>query len=362
MPPSPPRAHSVDGRYASPVLMQWPTVIARSALLLVLVAVGLAACGTGGSVTRSPAGSAGTMPTGSTPAGSGATSGPCTTATSASIAPGWQSASGDPTVYPTLISSQQVCGPNRFLFGFIDKQNRSAARPNRTASVGFYNLARNADTAVVTVTARFQWLLEGVTGIYVADVAYPEAGEWGAEFVTSLDGGTPEVIRARFQVQPKGMAPGIGDPAPSAKTPTLDDVDGDLAKLSTDKEPDPQLYEVSIDTALAEGRPFVVAFATPAFCRSQTCGPMLDVVKAVAKDTSGVTFINVEPYLLEFKDGRLQPVLTANNQLQPAPATLAFGIPSEPWVFVVDKDGIVRGSFEATVTVDELRSAIDAVT
>ncbi|MBM4408578.1 MAG: hypothetical protein FJ038_08275 [Chloroflexi bacterium] len=339
-----------------------PRAIGRRVLLLVLVAVVVGACSPGGSVAPSTAGSAGASPAGSTTTGAGATSGPCPTAAGASIAPGWQSASGNPTVYPTLISSQQVCGRDRFLFGFIDKQNRSAAEPERTASVGFYNLGRNADTAIVTVTARFQWLLEDVTGIYVADVTYPEAGEWGAEFVTSVDGGTPEVIRARFQVQPDGMAPGIGDRAPSTKTPTLDDVDGDPAKLSSDTEPDPQLYEVSIDTALAEGRPFVVAFATPAFCRSQTCGPMLDVVKAVAKNTSGVTFINVEPYILEFKDGRLQPVLSANNQLQPAPATLAFGIPSEPWVFVVDGDGIVRGSFEATVTADELRTAIAAAT
>ena len=337
-------------------------VAARSILLSVVVAVLVAACSSGGTPTASPAGSPATSPGATTQVGSGATSGPCPTAASPSTAPGWQTASGDPTVYPTLISSQQVCGRNRFLFGFIDKKNRSAAAPERTASVGFYNLAQSADTAVVTVTGRFQWLLEGVTGIYVADVEYLEAGEWGAEFVTSVDGDTPEVIRARFQVQPKGMAPGIGDPVPSTKTPTLDDFDGDLAKLSSDTEPDPQLYEVSIDTALAEHRPFVVAFATPAFCRSQTCGPMLEVVKAVAGETTSVTFINVEPYILEFKDGRLQPVLTANNQLQPAPATLAFGIPSEPWVFVVDKGGIVRGSFEASVTADELRATIEAAT
>lgn len=338
---------------------------ARLLLLPFALALSVAACG-GGSASSagpstaptSPAGSGGTTAPSGSPSGSGNMA--CPTAPAVTDVPGWQVATGDPSVFPTLISSQQVCGRNRFLFGFIDNQNQSAATPERTASVGFYNLARDPNTPVATVTGRFQWLLEGRTGIYVADIEYLEAGEWGAEFVTSIDGGTPEVIRARFQVHEQGVAPGIGDAVPSVKTPTLADVGGDVAKVSSDTTPEPRLYEVSLDAALAEHRPIVLAFATPAFCKSQTCGPMLDVVKAAAKDERDVTFINVEPYVLEFKDGRLQPVVDANNQLQPAPVTLAFGIPSEPWVFVVDRAGRVTGSFEATVSTDELKAAIAA--
>ena len=331
---------------------------ARLILLSATLAVLTVACG--GSATPSTGSPAPTMsPTTASPGTSpGAGVGTCPTAAAPSEVPGWQVASGDPSVFPTLISSQQVCGKNRFLFGFIDRQNQPAATPDRTASVAFYNLARDPNAPVATVTARFQWLLEGRTGIYVADVEYLEAGEWGAEFVTAVGSGTPEVIRARFQVHGQGTAPGIGDPVPSEKTPTLADVDGDVTKISSDTTPDPRLYEVSLDQALAERRPIVIAFATPAFCKSQTCGPMLDVVKAVAKDEPDVAFINVEPYLLEFTDGRLQPVLDANNQLRPAPVTLAFGIPSEPWVFVVDRTGLVTGSFEATVGTDELEAAI----
>lgn len=331
---------------------------ARLILLSVTLAVLTAACGGSSGPAASPTpppattGSPGTSPGGSAAA--------CPTAAAPAEVPGWQVATGDPSVFPTLISSQQVCGRNRFLFGFIDRQNQPAATPDRTASVGFYNLARDPNTPVATVTGRFQWLLEGRTGIYVADIEYLEAGEWGAEFVTILDGGTPEVIRARFQVHEQGIAPGIGDPVPSEKTPTLADVGGDVTKISSDTTPEPRLYEVSLDQALAERRPIVLAFATPAFCKSQTCGPMLDVVKAAAKDQPDVAFINVEPYLLAFTDGRLQPVLDANNQLQAAPVTLAFGIPSEPWVFVVDRAGLVTGSFEATVGTDELNAAIAA--
>jgi hypothetical protein len=341
-------------------------VAAAPALVLVVVAV-LASCtGASSSPATSPAASPAASPATTAAASGNPSPGPtagaaCATAPTPGSLPGWQVASGDPTVFPTLVSSQQVCGTNRFLFGFISAaDNRPAASPDRTASVAFYNLARDADTPVTTVEARFQWLLEGVTGIYVADVDYDEAGEWGAEFTTAAPGGPPETIRARFEVQPDGLTPGIGDRAPSVKTLTLDDVGGDVAKISSDSEPDPALYEVSIDEALAEHRSFVVAFATPAFCRSQTCGPMLDVVKGVAGEEPGVAFINVEPYQLAYTDGRLQPVLDANNQLQLVDASRVWGLPSEPWVFVVDADGIVRGSFEATVSPEDLKKAIDA--
>jgi hypothetical protein len=60
---------------------------------------------------------------------------------------------------------------------------------------------------------------------------------------------------------------------------------------------------------VAGGRqdPFVLVFATPAFCQSAICGPMLDTVKKVAADYPTLTFINVEPYKMAFIGGSLQP-------------------------------------------------------
>jgi hypothetical protein len=113
--------------------------------------------------------------------------------------------------------------------------------------------------------------------------------------------------------------------------------------------------------AIAAHKPFVLIFATPKFCTSQQCGPTLDSIKPIAEAHPDVTFINVEPYVLEEKDGQLQPVLDANQQLQAAPATDEWGLLSEPWIFVVDGDGIVRGSFEGVVGQDELERALAEV-
>ena len=90
-----------------------------------------------------------------------------------------------------------------------------------------------------------------------------------------------------------------------------------MTKISTDTNPDPAFYQTSVADALAAHKPFVLVFATPKFCQTKTCGPTLDKVKAVAAKHPDVTFINVEPYLLEDVDGQLQPVLDAKGNLQP---------------------------------------------
>ena len=74
-----------------------------------------------------------------------------------------------------------------------------------------------------------------------------------------------------------------------------------------------RLYETSEDAALAAKKPFVLIFATPKFCQTATCGPTLDRLKPVAAAHPELTFINVEPYQLEFTNGALQPVLTGQD-------------------------------------------------
>src|SRR5207249_3938744 len=82
------------------------------------------------------------------------------------------------------------------------------------------------------------------------------------------------------------------------------------------------------------------------FCTSRQCGPTLDQVKAVAHETQKVSFINVEPYKLEYANDRLQPVLDANGQLQATDVTNAWGLLTEPWVFVGDRHGILRAAVD----------------
>lgn len=265
------------------------------------------------------------------------------------------------SVVPVIVSSQQVVGPNRFVFSFLDAAtNLPAASPDRSAAVAF--IAPDETQPGPPVPAEFVWAIEGSRGEYVAHADFKSAGDWKAVFVTEVPGTPQEAIGVGFQVQADGTTVAIGEKAPPSKTPTLADVGGDVSRLSTDPKPDPAFYRTSVADALAAGKPFVLVFATPAFCTSAQCGPTLDRVKTVAAGApANVQFINVEPYQLEYKEGRLQPVLDTNGGLQPVAAVNDWGILSEPWIFTVDGTGVVRGSFEGVVGETELRDAVKEI-
>lgn len=281
-----------------------------------------------------------------------------------STPPGWDVASQQPSVFPQIInpSGAIACGATRLMFSFLDKDNTPVAAPDRTVEVALFDLGANANDAVVTGAGTFIWAIEPTTGVYVIDVDFPTSGTWGAEFRTAVGDAAPEAIRMTFEVQPASAVVSVGERAPASDTPTLDDVGGDVAKLSTDDSPVPAFYETSVADALAAKRPFVLVFATPKFCASAQCGPTLDRLKPLAAEHPDLTFINVEPYQLKEVDGQLQPVTTGDPPvLTPAAATTEWRLVAEPWVFVIDKDGIVRSSFMLIFSDEELEAAIAAV-
>lgn len=278
---------------------------------------------------------------------------------SAGASPG---ASGSqPEILPLLVSSEITKGPNRFLFSLTDRQNKLIAAPDVKVHLVFYDVDTAPDTTVFEEDATFFWSIEGTAGLYKASVEFPDAGRWGTRFEATFPDGTTEIVRADYDVRETGTTPALGAKVPSIDTPTAADVGGDLKALTTDQEPDPRFYETSIADALTAGKPFVATFATPAFCTTRTCGPTLSIIKDVAKEYPDVTFINVEPYRMAYKDGSLQPEFDAQGQLQTAEWTEAWGLPTEPYTFVIAADGTVAAKFEGVVGPDELKAALDAL-
>lgn len=276
----------------------------------------------------------------------------------------WSPSSQDPSVFPVIVSSSGslACGTNRVMFSVLDASNTPVAAPDRTATIAFYDLAEDPDQAVSNTEGTFIWAIEGAVGIYVVQADFTSAGVWGAEITTAAPGSPSETVRLQFDVQLEPRVLAVGDAAPVSDTPTLATVGGDVAKLSTDDEPVERFYESSIADALAAKQPFVVVFATPKFCASAQCGPTLDRVKPIAAAHPDLTVINVEPYQLQDVEGQLQPVLSEGGGLTPAAATLEWKLLSEPWIFVVDGDGIIRASFEGIVSEAELEAAFAEVT
>lgn len=306
----------------------------RALPALLTVTLLLAACSSGG---------------GSPPASSGQAASPS------------GAASRGPEILPLLINSEILKGPNRFLFSLTDRENRLVAAPDVKVHLLFYDVDTAENTVVFEADARFLWAIEGEQGLYVATIDFPDAGRWGTRFEATFPDGAVKTVRADYDVRESGTTPAIGSKAPSIDTPTAADVGGDLVRLSSDQSPDPRFYQLSIADALAAGKPFVVTFATPAFCQTRLCGPTLETVKRVAKDYPAIAFINVEPYKMSYKNGSLQPELDAQGQLQPADWTNAWGLQSEPYTFVVAADGTVAAKFEGVLGGDELRGALDAL-
>jgi hypothetical protein len=273
-----------------------------------------------------------------------------------SSAPNGSGATGD--IYPVMISSELIVGENRILYSFQDATGKPIAGPNRTVDLTFTG---PDGKAVTPDKSTFIWSIQDTVGVYVTHATFPVAGQWMATFTTSAPDSPQQQIPFSFDVKDKASAIQKGQPAPSVDTPTLADVGGDVTRISTDTNPDPAFYQTSVADALAAHKPFVLVFATPKFCQTKTCGPTLDKVKEVAAKHPGVTFINVEPYLLEDVDGQLQPKLDANGSLQAAPATVDYGLLTEPFVFVVGGDGIVKASFELIFTPEEMDAALNGL-
>ena len=187
-------------------------------------------------------------------------------------------------------------------------------------------------------------------GVFVVPVQLTSDGLWGMLLEISADD-WEESVRLRFSVRERPAAPRVGEPAPSVDSRTRDDVSS-LNELTSDRDPEPGLYAISISEALELGQPLLLTFATPAFCHSRTCAPVLDAVKAVWREFSpSISGIHVEVF-----ENPENP-----TRLVESAAFVAWRLPSEPWVFVINASGIIRYAFEGAVTEAELRSAVEWV-
>lgn len=236
-------------------------------------------------------------------------------------------------------------GEQRILLGLVDPESQeSLADPEVEATATF----TGPDDTEVEAPLEFLWAIPDQRGLYRATVEFPRPGSWS---VTVNADGYAATEPTPFPVNEETSMPQVGDEAPAVATRTT--ADHELAQITTDPEPDPELYGMSLDEALANDRPTVVVFATPAFCSSQTCGPLLDEVKAMTEDHPDADFLHVEIY--ENLDAE------SFEDLVPVEAVEEWSLPSEPWVFVTDPAGVVTDSFEGAMDPQELAEALAAV-
>ena len=274
----------------------------------------------------------------------------------------------DREITPLPLNSQLAVGDERFLLGLLDSEDELILEAQLT--LRFFKLEGERGTLKAEAPATFIALEENLVhehedgelhthtfrdlGAYAARFEFDQAGNWGVEVTGLREAEEIEPVQLRFTVLEEGTVPAIGEPAPRSEQLTLSDV-ADISEIDTANPPHPEMHELTVAQALDSGKPVVVAFATPAFCTSRICGPVLDAVVVPLFDQYGdqVEFIHIEPYLLE--DAR------AGRGLIPVDALLEWGLQSEPWVFVIDREGRVAGKFEGIVSVEEVETVLQEV-
>jgi hypothetical protein len=184
--------------------------------------------------------------------------------------------------------------------------------------------------------------------VYVADVPFDESGAWRlAAVVARPDGPAATYFQSDVLVKEQTKIPDVGDPAPSTHTPTLDEVGGDVESIDT-RTPPSSMHGDDLADVLGS-QPAVLLFATPLLCVSRVCGPVVDVAEQVkAEYGDEVAFIHQEIYV--------------NNDPGPGnlrPQVKAYGLPTEPWLFVIDADGNVTTRIEGAFSVSELENALE---
>ena len=180
-------------------------------------------------------------------------------------------------------------------------------------------------------------------GFYAATVELPSPGNWQLVAVPS---GSPQRQAAAGAIAVhQHVVAAVGTKArrvasPVATTPAA------RKRVCTRTPPCP-LHTISLDRALASGRPTVAVFATPLLCFSRMCGPVVDEALVAAKATNpkAANFVHVEIY----------PQRDTNR---PAPAFKAWGFQTEPWTIVTDRRGVIRARFEGPVTASQINAAL----
>jgi hypothetical protein len=185
------------------------------------------------------------------------------------------------------------------------------------------------------------------TRIYVTHVRIPRPGTYW--LVARPIGGDVHISGIRdLEVRARTATPAVGAKAFPSRTPTLGTAP--ISALTTRVPPDRALLRYSVAGSLRARVPFVLVFATPRYCTSRVCGPVVDVVDSVRREfaKTPIRFIHVEIY----KDDN--PSKGENQWVR------QWRLPSEPWIFLAGRDGRIKAKFEGAVSRNELASAVRA--
>lgn len=181
-------------------------------------------------------------------------------------------------------------------------------------------------------------------GVYASEpVTLPDAGFWEMTATFSIAGHT-HAASAAFEVLARHRIPAEGDRAIGSRNPVVGEAGVtptaiDSRAGAAGSIPDPELHAITVASALAARRPVTVVISTPAFCESRFCGPVTDAVAAAAKrHLDRMDFVHIEVWA-DYQAHRMSPAAAEWIRRDGADG-------NEPWVFVIDAEGVIRRRFD----------------
>ncbi len=211
---------------------------------------------------------------------------------------------------------------------------------------------RDADGEEVAAGLTAPLYTEGLPRPYYAFEFTPEAAGFYDVVLDTDDG---EVITQVQIVEADDATAsamvGPGDTMPALATPTTGDPAG-VTPICT-REPACDLHDRTVADVLAAGEPFALLVATPAFCQTVICGPVLDVLLDALPGVSGVTALHAEV----FSDPENNPVPPTEADF--APVIGELGLAFEPVLYTVGADGVVRQRLDYIFGEVEIRQALE---
>jgi hypothetical protein len=246
-------------------------------------------------------------------------------------------------------------GRNRFSFGVFntDGSEINDADVALYAAPGANGAARGpfparieslqTDAAFASKTTAAE--SQPVTVAYVSEIKFDRPGEWRLAAVVRQGDEVVAGLLPSIEVGDYSKIPDVGEVPPRIHTPTVSDV-GDISEIET-RIPADTMHEHDLFDVLGE-RPTVLLFATPALCMSRVCGPMVDIAEQVHSETpDDVAFIHMEVYVDNDPNKGIRPELRA------------YGLQTEPWLFVMDESGKVSTRIEGAFSVGDLEAAVE---
>jgi hypothetical protein len=314
-----------------------------AALALVLL---LAACGGGddsGSASTSSTGAAGTLE---------------------ASAASYDLAVGPPTRFIVGVFDRSkgglAYGSVQLRFSFLgEKRAEAEPQPGPTATATFLPIPGSPPVSGPVAKPSFV-PVSHARGVYSAMVGFDRPGFWEVEVTADIEGAGTRKATSAFQVLPSHNVPAPGDPALPSENLTASTTGAPPEAIDSRASggrpvPDAELHQTTVAKALAAKEPVLLVISTPTFCVSMFCGPVTDMISALAaRYPDRARFVHIEVW----KNFQKQEL----NQAAAEWISRGGGRgATEPWVFLIGADGRITARWDNVASESEIEPLLRAL-